>query len=240
MNYCYYLSLCPGVDRFIHQLFTAHMTAVPGIVPGSRDVVPEPVACHPVAKTHNNIEPEVVMRATNQSWAGHGVLEWTSIWGVLYWKSLSKEWPAEIWVNTGSNTPLYGKNILSGEKCKFSAHRCMWSWTEWKSKRTGWYQCKCQSIPSHWGQRGRWGVSRSQCALWTFLMWYKATEKQVLSRERYGLISSFLKTDSSQHMENWPSGRRREIPEGERPIRTECWLGEKTVTWTAGKTVNEE
>lgn len=138
MNYCYYLSLCPGVDRFIHQLFTAHMTAVPGIVPGSRDVVPEPVAWHPVAKTHHNIEPEVVMRATNQSWAGHGVLEWTSVWGVLYWKSLSKEWPAEIWVNTGSNTPLYGKNILSGEKCKFSAHRCMWSWTEWKSKRTGW------------------------------------------------------------------------------------------------------
>lgn len=38
-------------------------------------------------------------------------------------------------------------------------------------------------------------------ALWTF-MWSKATEKQVLSREGYGLISNFLKTKSSQYMEN--------------------------------------
>lgn len=158
------------------------------------------------------------MRARNQSWAVHRVLEWTSIWGDLFWKSLSKEWPAETWVNTGSNTPSYGKNILGGEKCKFSAHRCVWSWTVWKSKRPGWLQWsqgKCQSIPSHWGQRGRWGVSGSHYALWTFLMWSKATEKQVLSREGYGLISSFLKTESSQYMKNWLSGRRREIPEGE-------------------------
>lgn len=55
------------------------------------------------------------------------MLEWTSIWGVLYWKSLSKECLAETWVNIGSNTPLYGKNILGGEKCKFSAQRCVGS-----------------------------------------------------------------------------------------------------------------
>lgn len=160
---------------------------MPGIVPGSGDVVPEPVAWHLVAKTHNSIAPEVVVRTTNQSRAGHRVLEWTSVWGVLYWKSLSKECLAETWVNIGSNTPLYGKNILGGEKCKFSAQRCVGSWTVWKSKRPGWLewsQCKCQSIPSHWGQRGRWGVSRSRCALWTFLMRSKQSHWEASFEQR--------------------------------------------------------